>query len=257
MRRVHLFLGLGGIALLASAVLVLQTVQSPRNDTVPVEAEEQAGSSASKDLVTPRHASTDNARGVVSARMPEPVRDDPCASLAADLEAERAARAAGEQEVARLRRELADLTRDLNALRFPESTPYGAFLASPEAEDITDPDLRAAFKAMLDEYPVMLRPGEATWIAEHSVKKDSGAYAHPNEKMLVFFLGPERLTAEMPLDKLFEDLLWNEDYGPALQAALPREKREELRVKLHGLLEKSEDPEEIAWLLERFPSFFN
>ena len=97
----------------------------------------------------------------------------------------------------------------------------------------------------------MLQPGEATWIAEHVVLGPEG------NDGLIRFLGPSRVVAAMPVEKLFEDLLWDEDYGPALQAALPPEKRAELEAKLHALIEKSDDPEEIAWLLETFPSFFD
>lgn len=223
---------------------------------MPAEPEEPVGSSASTELLAPRSAAGHGARETVGARPTEPEPEDPCASLAAALEAERAARAGLGQEVVDLRQELARITRELNALRFPEDTPYGAFLASPEAEDITDANLRAAFKALLDDFPVMLRPGEATWIAENSERKDWGAYAYPSEHELVGFLGLERLAAEVPLDKLFEAALWNEEYGPALQAALPPGKRAELQTRLEALLEASREGEDLAWVLERFPSFF-
>ena len=258
MRRVHLFLGLCGIAVAATTALVVRAVQMrPEGrsaNLVSAEAEEQAGSSASPEpAVIPNSAPE-----APSARTPAEVGDDPCASLTAELEAERAARTAAEQEAAKLRKELAELTRELNALKFPEDTPYGAFLASPEAEEITDLETRRAIKAWLDEFPVFLRPGEATWIAARDAANDWQAFGRSAQEALVYFLGPSRLAEEMPLDKLLEDYLWDEDYGPRLQASLPPEKRAELEAKLHGLMaEVAGDPEEVAWLLEKFPSFFD
>lgn len=219
--------------------------------------------------------------------------------MAAELKAERAAREAAEQEIVALRRELAALTRELNACRHPESTPYGAFLASREADEIienirsgshlyeetlddlrarllqhehraaTDPSIHhshmlnslaqrlqlfsndreavvdsvlGSVEAWLDQLPVMLQPGEATWIVEQVVLGPSG------EDELLRFLGLTRVAAELPLDKLFEDYLWDEDYGAQLQAALPPAKHEELTAKLAALLQHTDDPEEIEWL---------
>jgi hypothetical protein len=258
MRRAHLFLGLCGIAIAASTLLVIRAVRPTPEDrstsTVSPGTGGQEGSSASAEPAIPRPGSTDGARKVVT---PELEAEDPCASLMAELEAERAAHAAAEQEVTRLRGELAEATRKLDAMRFPEDTPYGAFLASPEADQIADAAIRRGIKACLDEFPVFLRPGEATWIAEREVANDWRQYGRSTQEALVYFLGPERLAAEVPLDTLFEDYLWDLDYGPRLQATLPPEKRAELNAKLHALMEKSDDPEEIAWLRNRFPSFFD
>lgn len=261
MRRVVSIFGLCAAVLVLGILLerrgVLRTTvdhatapstAAPSRVGVENDPSEQVVDLASVPPTSPREA--------VPLLEPTSVTEDPCASVTAELQAALAANEVAAKEIRELREKLAEVTRELNALQFPDDTPYGAFLASPEAKDITDPQLLVAFKALLDDFPVMLRPGEATWIAEHSREKEWGAYAYPNERQLVYFLGPERLAAEIPLDKLFEDYLWNDDYGPALQAALPPEKRAELNDKLKSIVQTSNDPEEVAWLLEKYPSFF-
>jgi Fe-S-cluster formation regulator IscX/YfhJ len=308
MRRLHvILLGLCAVAVGTRFVLDSDGAQKPTDglgaslptDTVSAGTREEGRSSEA----TPLGDDHERAREPVSA-----TTEEPCASVVAELQAERAAREAAEHEAATLRRELAALTRELDACRFPESTPYGAFLASPEADEIiesirsgshlyeatlddlradlqryelrvaTDPsvhnthmveslskrlqlfsddreaaveDVLGSVKAWLDEFPVMLQPGEATWITEQVVLGPSG------EDDLVRFLGLTRVAAELPLDMLFDDYLWDEDYGLQLQAALPPEKRTELAAKLDALMEQTDDPEEIEWLLERFPTLFD
>ena len=306
MRRVPLILGVCG-TLLGVAAFCGRTIQRSGDVAAPPSSAvspgvEERDSPAVRELAVSQAVAV---REQVST--PEHAAEDPCASLAAELRAERAARVAAEQEVARLRAELDRVTRELKALRFPESTPYGAFLASPEALDIREnissgshlyrallddarndvrryelmvaedsskkhslevfserlqrlsTDREAAvdqvfgsIEAWLDTVPVMLHPGEATWIVERCILGPEG------DTELIQLLGPKRAAAEIPLDMLLEDFLWDEDCGLDLQAALPPEKRAELDAKLDVLMkEAAGDPEEIAWLLERFPSFFD
>lgn len=314
MRLLHITLfGLGAVAMVASFVLDSKGGRRPSGahgssrltDTVAAGAMEEQDSPLVSGVL-PSSEAHQSTRALVPATVDLDL-EDPCVSVAAELQAERVARAAAEKEAADLRKELAAVTRELNACRFPECTPYGAFLASPEADQIienirsglhlyesiledlrydiqvyalraaTDPsvhnknvvqalskrlqlfsdDREAAvdnvfggIQSWLDEFPVMLQPGEAIWIAEQVVVGPAG------EEDLLRFLGPTRVAAELPLDKLFDDYLWDGDYGPQLQAALPPGKRAELAAKLDALMEQTDDPEEIEWLIERFPAFF-
>lgn len=231
-------------------------------ETVSARAEGRVDSSASIDLVTPHPTASDATREVVP--ITQPVTEDPCASVTAKLEAERAARAAAEKEVHELRdvvnrlhKEVSLLSGELARRPVPEDTPYGAFLASPEAEAITDPKLRADIRAWLDEFPIFLRPGEATWIAEREAAEDWKLHGRTTESAVISFLGPERLAAELSVDKLFESLLWDNDFGTAVQAALPPAKRAEFSAKLKTILKESADPEEIEWILTTFPTFLD
>ncbi len=233
--------------------------------------------------------------------------EDPCGSLRAELEEERRARQELEAEMSSLRETLRQATVEVQRLRFPEDTPYGAFLASPEyqqllesirsgsylyeeflnglredlersknllaekpsavrelrvignterLERLADPDKAAAhllgrFKSVLENCPVVLQPGEATWIVENMFLGTGG------KEELVYLLGPSRLAAEIPVDKLLEEYLGEEGYGPKIQAALPPAKRAELADRLAFLAEAARhQPEDLERLRSGFPSCF-
>lgn len=107
-------------------------------------------------------------------------------------------------------------------------------------------------EAHLDVFPVMLWPGEATWISEQVARGDW------NDEGLVDLLGPSRVAQEVPLGMLLDEFLYDEDYGQDIQAALPPIKRAELARKLDALAQDAAgDPEELAWLRETYPTFFD
>jgi len=112
------------------AVVPTQLMKPKLPMTEPVTARTSAAEGAVESPTEPRSA---------------PATEDP---RLADLEA----------EVARLRGEL-------EACRFPEGTPYGAFIRSPEAAPMSEAG-RKKVHEVLDSFPVVLSPGEATWIAE-------------------------------------------------------------------------------------------
>lgn len=91
---------------------------------------------------------------------------------------------------------IAQLEIEVLHLRYPESDPFGAFLRSYEATQITDAEERKVIRATLEEVPVVLRPGEATWIVERS--RDEGLQQIPDPEDLIRFLGPQRVLREVP-----------------------------------------------------------
>lgn len=107
-------------------------------------------------------------------------------------------------QVRQLQRELMVLRND------PESAPKVAFLRSIDAEFITAPEERRELLAILDDFPVVLRNGEAIWIAERIRYDDWDLFAEEPHDAIVLKLGYQRLKAEMPPDKMATlDLLYD------------------------------------------------
>lgn len=116
----------------------------------------------------------------------------------------------------RLRRELA---LALMRLEHPESDPWGHFLRSYEAEQITDARELSRLRALLEEFPVFLRPGEGTWIVERFRNDDWKAYGDTVTVALVRYLGPTRILAEGSeelieyLEYWLDDAAWQALFG--------------------------------------------
>lgn len=195
--------------------------------------EQRGGASDAHELLAPGpsapgpSASGPSASGATAPARREDVAAgsvDPCATVAEDLASSRASLADARTEIERLRRELDVAALEIERLRFPDTTPYGAFLASGEAEQILDdfagvtyvprnggasrPAGPAALdwvRAWVDEFPVILHPGEATWIAERSILGDWSDFGPgSSQDVLLRFLGPDRVAAEVPPERLAE-----------------------------------------------------
>jgi len=172
---------------------------------VPV-TEPEASAPAPRDPIpqAPILTELQGAREAVPAPEPEP-EVDPCAELQVAFDAESAARVAAEREVAELQAQVARLSKELDLIKYPEDSPYGAFLSSYEADEIDDPDILAQIEDWLRQFPVILRPGEATWIAERLRLRDWQEWGGRNfEVSLILFLGPDRLAAELPEARMAE-----------------------------------------------------
>lgn len=89
----------------------------------------------------------------------------------AAIEVQTISNASKDDEVRQLQTEVARLQRELDYCQFAEGTPWGAFLRSPEAASI-DTERRKHLKNVLDNFPVILLPGEATWIATYEGEVD-------------------------------------------------------------------------------------
>ena len=117
------------------------------------------------------------------------------ASLRAELEEYRALARAVEADNQGLQERIAYL-EDL--LRHPEDDPVGSFLRMPEWEQLGD-EQRRFIKALLEhEYPVVLLPGEPTWLAERDRLDDWLNYGESFTEAVVLYFGPERLERELP-----------------------------------------------------------
>ena len=190
----------GGAWFLVSDDPPLSSGHAPPSVTHAPEVEEDSGSSP-PDLVSA--VAREDARTAVQVEQTEPVAEDPCASVRAELERMLATCNEREKTIAQLKRKLAAALRELG--KCDKTTPYGAFLASYEAEKIDDPDILAQIEDWLHKFPVILRPGEATWIAERRRLRDWQEWGGRNfEESLILFLGPDRLAAELPEDRLAE-----------------------------------------------------
>jgi len=220
----------GGAWFLVSDDQTVSPEHAPPSVTRAPAVEEVPGSSP-PDLVSA--VTREDARTAVRVEQTEPVAEDPCASVRAELDASRVELGDAQSELIRLRKDLADAQLEILRLQLPESTPYGAFLASGEAEQILEvfdgvlhypkpvPGLEhpprpagevalEQIKVWLDVIPVFLRPGEATWIAERRIARDWQRYGRNFEDAFILFLGPDRLIAELPPERLAE---LREDYA--------------------------------------------
>lgn len=147
----------------------------------------------------------EGAREAVPIEQAEPAAEDPCASVRAELEEVIVTCNEHEKTIAQLNKKLAAALRELGRLKYDETTPYGAFLSSYEADEIDDPDILAQIEDWLRQFPVILRPGEATWIAERRRLRDWQEWGGRNfEHALILFLGPDRLAAELPETRMAE-----------------------------------------------------
>jgi len=176
-----------------------QDLATPTPTPTPTPTQTKASAHARRtldtDLVPARvPEGSERTAAVAEAVLPEV---DPCAELAEALTASDAARVAAEQEAQELRDQVAQL-------QHPEDTPYGAFLRSYEASEITDPDLRRDIEAWLQVFPIILRPGEATWIVERETANDWRSYSLTAKAAIIKFLGPQRLLAELPPERAAE-----------------------------------------------------
>lgn len=112
------------------------------------------------------------------------------------------------ERIGELERECDRLAYELLLCQTPEATPFGHFLRSPEGQSITDKNEREAIKWWLNELPVFLRPGEATWLVERLRLKDWKQYAVYHQDAVVNFLGRQRLLGELPAEKIEELRAW-------------------------------------------------
>ncbi len=179
-------------------------------DNVELPPNRPAGIQASEGLAEPHSLFAGSSRRAVDARedatAPEPPHHPEDLVRIQKLEEEIAALAA-ERET--LRGQVASLQLAVLREQCPEATPVGAFLHSAEAETISDQKIRIHVKEWLDVFPVFLRPGEATWIAERLRNKDWLEFGRTSEVALIYFLGISRLEAELPEERLRE---LREDY---------------------------------------------
>jgi hypothetical protein len=206
MSKKPLALGGGVVAILVAIGAVGNLSPNGRPDeTLPVAAAVGEGQPQDPELEPAMIA----APAPVSVREPVEVPPatepaDPCGELRAALDAEIGARAVAEAAAEDLRAEVARLTVELQRLRIDPHTPYGAFLASFEAEEIRDPYHLERIEDWLRQFPVLLRPGEATWIVQRTTAKDWKTWGRTSERALIAYLGPARLRAELPPERLAE-----------------------------------------------------
>lgn len=168
-----------------------------------VDAAESGDSSSARDLA-PLPVSRGVVREAVESPEDERKTGRDCEVVEAELREALAAKRAARLEAEELRAQLEAALREVDRLRFPEDTPYGAFLASDEAKDITDPAVRQTMKAWLEVFPIILRSGEASWLAERAIANDYGKYGEHSEEAVILFLGVQRLEAELPPELLAE-----------------------------------------------------
>jgi hypothetical protein len=92
------------------------------------------------------------------------------------------------------------------AVRDPEAieTPVTAWIASLRDDERPSPDVVRRMSEMLRPYPVQLGIAEGTWIAERIVKGDWATFGATIDEALISFLGPARLSRELPPMKLAE-----------------------------------------------------
>lgn len=206
MSRLPLFLVLivavgGGVWFLARDDQPLSPEHAPPSVTHAPAVEEMPEPSP-PDLVSAK--AREVARTSVQIEQTKPVAEDPCASVRAELDAAIVVSNEHEKTIAQLNRKLAAALRELGRLKYDETTPYGAFLASYEADEINAPYLLYAIEDWLREFPVFLLPGEATWIVERTAADDWGLYGQSCQEAVILFLGPDRLVAELPETRLAE-----------------------------------------------------
>ena len=118
------------------------------------------------------------------------------ALLRAELEESRALARELEADNQALRERIAYLEA---LVRHPENDPVGSFLRMPEWEQLED-EQRRFIKALLEhEFPVVLLPGEPTWLAERYRLDDWG---EDITVAMILYFGPERLERELPPEPL-------------------------------------------------------
>lgn len=133
--------------------------------------------------------------------VPAPQSERTPVSTATAGQEERVEDALALAQVTRERDELLDkikkLQLDLLRLQWPaEETPYGLFLHSLDAEEITNPRERAWVQYALEDIPVFLFPGEAQWIVDLHRREGWKNLGMTSEEAIIRFLGPSRVLAE-------------------------------------------------------------
>ncbi len=203
MKRAHLVIAL--CLVFVTYALVVNDEPEVTTPRTSVSVERPLESAALVDIampdLQPAARVSQAARVVVPVLDREPVAEDPCASVRAELEA---AEAEYKQTIAQLTRRLAQVTYERDRCENGENTPYGAFLRSYEAEEITDPYVLSRIEDWLRQFPVFLRPGEATWIVERTVQGDWGSYGPTSEGALILFLGADRVEAVLSEERMAE-----------------------------------------------------
>jgi hypothetical protein len=114
-------------------------------------------------------------------------------------------------ENAGLRAQLAIHALEAERARYPEDSPYGAFLQSYEAEQLPDQLERDQVKYALEEIPVFLNAGEATWIVERYRNDDWKSYAETRDVAMIRFIGSARVLAEAPPEKMDQYREWYDE----------------------------------------------
>ncbi len=208
MRRGHLLIGLSCVAGAAASFAIGFASKAEVSDATTARLTDIAATDAHDSFAAPGSALVSGERS--DARVAVPVSqstgmtEDPCASVVGELEASRESLIEAALTIEKLNTTLARVIRERDRFKFPMNTPYGAFLAGYEANEITDPYVLAGIESWLRQFPVILQPGEATWIAERIAAKDWGQYGRTPEVALILFLGPDRLIAELPPARIAE-----------------------------------------------------
>ena len=228
MRQAPLNLGLCLAAALAGFAFVIAAVpSSPEGIAAPLPPSKKGVASPGVPTALPQVSAenTVGMRKIVPSPRFSPDLEDPCSLVEEALSGERCARNWAERELERVQVELDKAQYKLKFIQTPLETPYGAFLASPEAgmirnrfagmlefnEDERFPRrpaekvaLRYIKRILEDDFPVFLFPGEAMWIAERKVFNDWNNYEGGREPTIIRFLGADRLAAELPAKRVVE-----------------------------------------------------
>ena len=78
-------------------------------------------------------------------------------------------------------------------------------------EQLTEQVERDQVKYALEEIPVFLNAGEATWIVERYRNDDWKSYAETRDVAMIRFIGPARVLAEAPPEKMTQYRDWYDE----------------------------------------------
>jgi hypothetical protein len=112
--------------------------------------------------------------------------------------------------VEEMRQRIADLEREIELASAEEWSPYKVFLESYEGAAATA-EQRASVRYMLDEVPLALLPGEASWIWERDELDDWKLFGETREVAFITFLGPQRVLSEATPELLQELMDWYDE----------------------------------------------
>jgi hypothetical protein len=129
------------------------------------EANEAPASVTDLTVLTP---ALESERVPVEISEPELATEDPCASVQAELNTVLALFNEQSKTIAELNEKLVKTMLERDRFMYADDTPYGAFLSSYEADEINDPNALVRIEDWLQQFPVFLSAGEATWIAERT-----------------------------------------------------------------------------------------
>lgn len=191
---------IGVVVVGAIEALLLPAVHSPPAAAVRV-------GSVAYPAVPPVEGAFDGARAskervVVEVGARDAVRAVAARDHGADVEARR------DSELAVLKRENERLERLLAISQSYGDSPYGAFLASPDADEVPE-DFHAKLERFLDVVPIFLAPGEPQYLHESWETWAQGPRTTYLEA--VWALGPTRLYRELSSEQLYA--LWCEFGG--------------------------------------------